>query len=269
MSDEEVKKIQTSCNGCVFAKYQICEGRSIQIGCELGRLEIFTSQERVHLEEEMENFYIVDGICNTCRGETWSEAHDGQHLVAAVEREIQVAIDIVLYSMDDVEGLIEKIEHAVSACVKQKKISPKKIIVVIQNTNMNYQDLYNALQDVTEPYEIPFQLVRVVEEGADISRCVAMGIDKCTSQFTAIFDVDRNIPSNFIVNFNNVINYKLQRIIMVEPVCGYSNMILQTGIFKLLGKNHNEPIFEKAKDLAAEQETPELILAWDELWNQE
>ena len=261
-----VEKFQTSCDGCVFA--QFTEGVQLENpGCDLDRLNKFINTGRAISHEN--GYHIIDGICNTCRGQTWADAHIGQNLIATVEREIEVGVDIVLYAIDEGADIEKRLGQAVKSCAEQKRIKPKRMIVVIKSDNAPYKSLYNILQDMTAEKEIPFQLVRVIEEGADINRCVTMGIDKCSSQYTAVFSLVQTIPVNFLTRLNTVLNYDMVRFVMIEPTHGYNCMVLQTGIFKALGKNYNIPIFEKIKEVACDQDNESLILTWDGLWNQE
>lgn len=267
--EEVVEGFTTSCRSCVFAEVNTTFPHTTQTGCQLGRLQKFLQQDRACMDSGAPGFYMINTICNACRGEEWKEANSGSNLIATVQREVQISMDIVLYDVNSTEKISWQLEQTLNACVKQRQIKPKKIIVVIKSDVINYKDIYNILQDITEPHDVPFQLVRVIEEDADIGRCVEMGIDKCSSQFVAVFDLGHNIPSNFIVKFNTIINDQLHRIIMVEPTYEYGGLVLSRKIFKMLGKNYNFPIFEKVAEVAKEQENTHLVFTWDTLWSHE
>jgi len=264
MSEEIVEGFKTSCKTCIFA-----EGLYKQTGCQLGRLEKFLEQGRANIDQESPDYYVINTICNTCRGEEWKNNNIGTNLVATVQREIQIGVDIVLYDVNSIDKINWKLEQTINACVKQRQIKPKKIIVVVKSDTANYRELYDILQELTEPYDVPFQLVRVIEPEADVGRCVEMGIDKCSSQFVAVFDLEYKIPSNLLTRLNTTVNYDLQQVIMVEPTFQYSGLIITRKVFKMLGKNYNFPIFEKIKEVAQDQDNEQLIFTWDTLWNHE
>ena len=267
MTDQQeapIEKFTTSCKSCVFAEY---EG-TMQRGCGLGRLDTFLEQGRAtrHNRDADVSHYIIDGICNASRGKEWSVRNATCNLEATVEREVQITMDFVLFSVDeDHTTLIKRVERAVSSCVKQETIKPKSIVLVIKNSASIFQELYGAVQELTEPYGVPFQLVRVVENDADTGRSLEMGIDKCKSQFVAVFELAGSIPSNIIYRLNQLINYDLARMVMIEPVVGYSGLIIPNNVFKLLGKNYNIPIYEKIREVAEEQDREYMILPWSTL----
>ena len=264
---EEVRNFKTSCGSCIFAVNKTSFPIITQTGCELGRLNKFIDNGKATLNEN-KTHYIIDCICNTCRGEKWKEMHVGKNLIATVEKEIQITVDIVLYSFNGNGDVLKNITHRINSCVKQRQIKPQKILIVIKNNDIKYQAVFDVVQELTEPYDIPFRIIRVIDSETSLDECVSMGISKCTSQYTAVFDIQHQIPSNFITKFNTLINYDLKRIVMIEPTFQYGGMVLQTNIFKLLGKNYNMPIFEKVKELAKEQEKESMVFTWDELWNQ-
>ena len=265
---EEIKKFRTACNSCIFAISEPSPsngGALRQVGCELGRAEKFSNKDRLFTGPD--GFFIVDGICTTCRGKKWKEKNKGTNLITSVLKEVELTVDMVLYSVDDVcDRLAWKVGQAVNACVKQERIKPCKIVVVVKNERAPFAEIYETMKDLTEQYEIPFQLVRVMEDDADVGRCIEMGIDKCNHQYTAVFDVEHKIPTNLIVRLNELINEDMRRILMVDPIVGYNGLILTTQLFGMLGKNYNFPIFDKVHEVAEEQCKENLIITWELLW---
>lgn len=261
MMAEELKKITGSCNGCIFATYDDI----IQNGCELGKLEKFQEQSRASMTPE--GYYALDGICRSCRGEAWGHANIGTNLIAAVERETRINMDIVLYSIDDDVDMLDKpLLRAIKNCIDQKVIKPRSIVVVVKNANVDsWIKLYRNLQDLTHEHDILFNLVRVMEDEADINRCLELGIEKCNSQYVATFDLHNAISSNFICRFHNVVNEDLRRVLMVEPQRDYHGMIIVNKIFEILGGNYYLPIYEKIKQEVAAENKPELVLQWTDL----
>lgn len=264
---EEIKKFRTACNSCIFAISEpspSLDGAPRQVGCELGRTDKFSMKERLFTGPD--GFFIVDGICNTCRGEKWKGKHEGVDLVSVVLKEIELTVDMVLYSVDDVcDRLAWKVGRAVGACVKQKKIKPSSIIVVVKNNEAPFQEIYSIIQDLTQEHDIPFQLVRVMEDDADVGRCVEMGIEKCKHQYTAVFDVEHTIPNNVIVRLDELVNHDMKRVLMVNPIISYNGLIITTQVFEMLGKNYNFPIFQKVQEVAEEQLKESLIINWESL----
>jgi len=259
MSEEETK-FKTSCETCVFAEYQ----PSGQVGCEVDRLEKFHKQGRTELQPK--GYYIIDGFCNMCRGPMWGEKHFGENLIAVAEKESQVQLDFVLLSVDDnVDTVVRRIPELVNSCLNQT-VKPRNIIVVVKNAELQYQPLYDSIQELTSIYEIPFQLVRVVESDATVQRCLNMGARKCKSLYFASFTLDGNISLTLIDMLNQKINYEMQKPVMVESGRGYNHFIIQTGLYKLLNRDPDTPVYDIVRDLAKDQDREEQILTWEQLW---
>ena len=260
MSDE-IKGYVVSCSGCIFA-----EGVP-QDGCELGRLEKFQAQERAIFVEDTQH-YTIKGICNTARGQKWAIANQGRNKIATVEREIQLSIDFVLYSIDEpTHNLIKRVERSINSCVKQKQIRPRSIVIVVKSQLKSYRDLYNTVQEMVEPYDMPFQLVRVLDKDANEQTCLEMGFEKCKSQYTAVFDLNHNIPNNLIVRLNKVLNYDMSRFIMVKPTINTSGMIISTRLAQYL-KHAITDVPLVVQQIAKDEESEHLIITWEDLWNQ-
>lgn len=264
MYDNNMKQFRTSCEKCVFAQFNT----ETQTGCDLGRLEKFKKTNRT---EEHENHYQILGICNTCRGEKWANNYLGKNLVAQVQKEIEVKLDFVLLSINNDPIFIHnELPDLVLSCINQKRIKPKNIIIVVKNKALNYKKLYN---DINEMFygvdDIKFQLMQVIDPDSNIDTCLDMGVAKCKSHYFASFELGSNIPLNLITVLNTKLNHELKRINLVEPTRNFDGMILQTMLYKLFGKNHNMPIYEKIIETKQHQDSPIEILKWDELWTPE
>jgi hypothetical protein len=261
MYDKDLKKFETHCAKCIFATYTY----GTQTGCEHNRLNKFKNLQRARL---MNNAYVIDGICNTCRWRKWEAANSGLNLIKAAKREVQIRMDVAIVASNQDTVNIEQICKAVNDCVKQT-MKPLHIIVALQHPDINYRLLYQQLYEIVDQYDIQLRVVRVTDQEADISSCVNMALAKCKAQYAAVFLPNATIPPNFIQLFDNVINKELKRVLMVRPEYGYSGLIIQLPLFNQFGKNHNMPIFTKIDETAELQENTEAIITWNELWNQE
>jgi len=264
---EEVKQFESHCTKCVFALYvdDFSGPHKIQKGCQLGRIKKFEEQGRTRIED---NCYIVEGICNTNRGDQWANSNNNSELIRKVKKETEINVDVVILSLKgDQKNLEQKLEKTVFACVKQNDIKPRHIILAVQNKDVKFKKLYNNISTSLQCYDVKFQLMQIADMDTDISKCVDQTITKCQSQYTAVFDYNFDIEPNFISKFNYLINEELKRIVLVDPKNLYSGMIVQTKLFRLMGKNIDEPIFTKIKDICKDKKT-DLIIDWDELCNQ-
>jgi hypothetical protein len=265
MYDQDLKRFNTHCSKCIFATYT----DGTQTGCQHNRLDKFKKLGRAKLTDVSgvcTTAYTIDGICNTCRWRKWETANRGRDLVKAAKREAQIRMDVAIVASNQDTVNIEQICKAVNDCVKQA-MKPLHIIVALQHPDINYRLLYQQLYEIVDQYDIQLRVVRVTDQDADISSCVNMALAKCKASYVAVFLPNATIPPDFIQLFDNVINQKLNRVLMVVPEQGYSGLIIQLQLFQQFGKNHNMPIFTKIHEAAELQNNTEAIITWNDLWN--
>lgn len=93
------KTIETSCQDCLFAIYD----KNTQVGCEFNRLENVTLIEAYN---ELGNFFVVDGLCNLKRNQSWNKGiADKEKLKAEVSLSFLVLIDTSSMSSIDIKRI--------------------------------------------------------------------------------------------------------------------------------------------------------------------
>ncbi len=258
---ERTEDFKTSCRSCIFAEIE----DNTQLDCELGRLETYIQRGKAQIQND--GTYIIDTICNACRGVTWMKQQPyNENLIASVEREIQIALSFVLVSMnDDPDTILTTLGQRLSNCVNQKLIAPKQIIVVIKSLNAINQEMYDIIADYCG--DIPFKLVKIVDNTCDIDRCVDLGVQHVRSRYYCVSYLTHSIPLTLISALNNLINYELRSVSMIKPICGYSGLVVQNMLHKIFGGNRVMPLYEKVIEAAQLQDKLDNILSWEELWN--
>jgi hypothetical protein len=282
-TDERSVKFTTGCQPCIFA--EVYDGQ--QIGCDFNRLEKYIQQGKAELNADDENasevynedgsdpavnntgYYTIKTICNTCRGEEWANKHIGRNLIAAVEDEIKIPLDFILMSIDDsAEEVLKKLPDLVKQCVNQDKIKPKKIILVLRNSNIKSSEVNDVLRECCDEV-VEYQLIRVLDFTADIHRCLDMGVQKSDSRYYAVYGLGNSIPKNLILVLNDLINNQLKSVSMIEPICGFNGMIVQSALHRIFGGNRAMPLYEKVVDAAKIQDRMDNIFTWEQLWKRE
>jgi hypothetical protein len=266
-TDEKSVQFTTGCKPCIFA--EVYDGE--QIGCDFNRLEKYIQQGKAEYDQTTRHF-TIQTICNTCRGEEWANKHVGRNLIAAVEDEIKIPLDFILMSIDESpKDVLKNLPDIIKKCVNQERIKPKKILLVLRNTNIKSTDVNEILQECCDEvhFGVEYQLIRVLDFGADIHRCLDMGVQKSRSRYYAVFSLTNNIPKNLILVLNDLINNQLKSVSMVEPICGFNGMIVQTALHRLFGGNHVMPIYEKVLDAAKIQDRMDNIFTWEQLWKRQ
>ena len=258
--DEKTASFTTSCKTCIFAQWQ----DGVQTDrCDLGRLEKYIDFGKTLPHPE--GYHTITTICNTCRGEVWANQHLGKNLVSSVEKEVEIRMDIILLSIDDSFDVVnKKLPDQISSCINQKRIKPKEIIVVVKNKEVIAPTIYNILNEMCE--DIPHKVIRIIDYSFSTEQCLDMAVQKCKSQYYAVFSLLSKIPVNLIERLNDLINNQLRNVSMIKPIEGINGMVVQTYLHKVFGGNKNMPIYEKVQEAAQLQNQSEYIISWEDLW---
>jgi hypothetical protein len=264
-AEQSPEKYSVACKPCVFAEYE----NRVQTGCQLGRLQIFKDRKETSFEPES-NSYIINRICSASRGNAWANSNLGRNLIALVEKEVRVRVDVVITcDHDDDKYIVSQLLSLVSACVNQEQIKPISISCVIKNDSIIFKDLYYDLEKLIGLTDIKLHIIKVVEQDADHLRMADMGIDKCSGQYMALFDLSDHIPLNLLKVFNEKINQELLKISMVESPGQFTPLIIQVPLCKILAKNKGYSVIDKVKDLAKDQKLERQITSWEPLWTRQ
>jgi len=258
--DEKTESFTTSCKPCIFAQWE--EGVQ-KDDCDLGRLVKYKQQNKA--TPHPDGYFIIQTVCNACRGEVWANHNLGRDLVTKVEEEIRLKLAFVLYSIDeDREKVLRKLPDKVRECVRQKQIKPEQIVVVIRNFAIEYNEIFSILKE--ECGDIEFKLIKIIDLSANFERCIDMAVQKCYSRYYATFDLCSNIPANLIQTLNNIINVDLKPLSMVMPNYGTSGLIIQTSLHRIFGGNKEQPIYTKIIEASKIQQKEDYIYTWEQLW---
>jgi len=115
--------MKTACEYCIFATRM---KNKKQRGCKLNRLDIFKQQERAEIQEN--GYYLIDGLCNTCRNVYWKEYilnPNPDKLINVVLKEVEIKYD-VLISIDD--STIEEVKDSI-LYARTLAIPPNNIVM--------------------------------------------------------------------------------------------------------------------------------------------
>jgi hypothetical protein len=262
MIDEKTVTFQTKCNSCIFAEFD----DSKQINCDLDRLTKYQNNNMAIFDEETQSF-VIETICNACRGEKWANYNLGKNLIAKVEQEIQISFDFFVLALEKDDDIIrKKLHNTIIQCNTQKIVKPKNIYIVLQNKNILSSEIFSIISEHRHP-SIDIKLIRIISMECDIGQCIDSAIKKSKSNYCGFFKLTDNIPNNLLYVLNNIINNKLEVLSMVEPYNDFSGLIIQNSLYRLFGGNKNEHIATKIKEAATEQNRDRYIYAWEQLWN--
>lgn len=201
--------IRTNCEKCVFNIHNQKE----QIGCELNKL-ISLEKNGATLKKINQNFVIENRFCPCYRTEQWLK------LIGDTDRELAVRAENiktfeVLICIDKNEEInYEELEETIKDIVEKQILKPRKIIIVVNNDNVNYGKLIKKMQEIN----FPFSIEKIILNNIDMLDAIDIAIKKSNSCYYVIMKIgDRLEDEEFLANIDEAINEKMLRVLLVLP----------------------------------------------------
>jgi hypothetical protein len=267
----------TSCKFCIFKEtdFNAKENKLQQTGCKLNRLSKFADNGAIleYVKDSVDHYVIKNRFCTTLRQEQWAKQHENP--VDAVRKEVSIHCDFIIMNTYEMKHLRNTIRS-----VKNQKIKPKNVSVVLSDTNIKAIKAYDMLQDYLRGYNINFFVEDLVQKNYPYYKALDVAADKCESTFYAVFNAGFEIPPTFLSDIDHAINDKLERFSVLEPLSDGSGLVVQSKLHKfffgnreielekyedgaLIGSN----MVDKVKFLADKQKTSYLVKQVSEICN--
>jgi len=260
MSSEKSVKFVTKCHSCIFCQWK----NDRQIGCDLEKLKKYIRSEQAAWDDTT-NSYIINTICNTCRGEVWANSHLGKNLISIVDKEVEISLDFLLLITNSTKYAILRYLHdTIDKCVNQKQIPPRKIYILLRDSGVKPEEIYPIVQESCG--DIKFEIVYFVNMTLDLLDCIDHVVRKSKSRYYAVFNIFHNIPSNLICTLNDLVNNKLEHVIMVTPEYDIDGLIVETTAHKFFEGNKGLSLINKINTAAEDSSKRKYVFTWEELW---
>ncbi len=265
MHDKTVD-LTTRCESCVFAEYT--EKPPEQTGCALNRLDKLPNKK---LDDN--NFYIIEGTCNTCRDEAWEKRtlEKGLNLVNKVYEECEVQLDYVLVD-DSINTPYEDILKTIKFSIRNMLMSiikPKSIIVISSNKNIskNFTDFaVNDIEHIFKNTGVKFYACKDFEGSTIYERMIDIAVKQCKHTFYSVYKPGEFIPFDLISKLNQAINFDLVKAVVLKGRdCNSYNTVVHRKIHNLVGGNEGGYLLDKIEFLAKEQNLESMIKEWDDI----
>lgn len=185
--------MRTTCELCLFSIKK--DGK--QIGCEFNRLERF---EKTYTDDK---FYIVDGLCESCRNVNWDYYCDHPEsskaeLIDQCKKEISLDYNFFILFKDGVkEELIESIKF-----LDKSKVRPKYIYIL---TTLNLEEAKKLYIDVMPHTTINVKIDIVGDKDISDDKLIRRGFDICN-------------PNEYTVIANTSFNREFDRISLINQI---------------------------------------------------
>jgi hypothetical protein len=260
MTDSGDRKMISSCKGCYFAQTI----GITQIGCELNKLEAFknagaTVQEA---EDESEEFYIIDRFCSTYRDSEWADHFDEPEKQILLETSIPVNF-IVLHLA---ESVLEDLEKTLYDIASQSN-KPTSVVVVVQNPEIEDGfGLRHRTHEYLDRANILFYIMTMIEKKRTELNMIDEAFTKCVNGYYSVFRSGASIPHNFILKLNEVVNFNLETISMIQPKDDLNGLTVQCVVHKFMRGSSDISVQKKVEMFAKDTDRESFIKPWNEYY---
>ena len=185
--------MKTTCELCLFSIKK--DGK--QIGCEFNRLDNFKK------EYVDDTYYLIDGLCRSCRNVNWYFYCDHPEsskteLIEQCKKEISLDYNFfILYKNGVKEELIESIKF-----LDKSKIKPKYIYIL---TTLDLEEAKKLYIDVIPHTNINVKIDIVSDKNISDDKLIRRGFDICNSnEYTVIANTSFNKEFDRISLINQI-----------------------------------------------------------------
>lgn len=245
---------KTYCKNCIF---QVEKGK-----CYFDRINKFKEQNHLFIDDEDDNNYIITRACNYFRNQNFLEQNDNNLDLAANKTINYNLLQADFVIIDSLYSTLEDFKLTLGSCIQY--LRPKNIIFV-SDKFQNYE-IIPIFQKLVGHLNIKYHFVKVLEEVTGESNRFFMdvGLSKVESTFVG-FLKSGLITKIDLLNLNNCINEKLERIIMVSSNEPIHDLLCNSFLAKNLKGNSLGVLENRIENLAKEQNKPNMIKTWNQI----
>ena len=189
--DDQNKKIQTSCQDCLFAVYD----EDTQVGCQHNRLD--EAEVLVEAYNERGNFFVVEGLCNLLRHDSWNNGvADKDKALSEISLSFHVIVDA--FSLNSLD--LKRIDVQYYGDYKVSIVGPPQK----QKEILRLRKRLNNCQAHISPFS-QYQKHKLVM-GEKFSYFIFLDNPKAVSLDLSVFNEKYRIKQTkpIAINFNNV-----------------------------------------------------------------
>lgn len=265
-------KVQTNCKGCIFAeekKHHLSTKEGIQVGCSLERHNLLEVEE---LDDE--GNFVLKRFCNTYRPEEWVQDLDFEEALNPEEtvlEEVFPRIGFFIHLDTDNPAATEDLDTTLASITQLVGGDAAYVTVVTDKVEYNVSIWESFVKHFTgtdtKYHVVQTRKLEAKEESLDESFLHAQnGWVYSTSS-------GELVPSDILDKLHELLNIKLEQLVMIEPYDGFNGLMFPAFLFKFL-KGSKARLFqdqtvcsgtfiEKIKE-AQERDQASGVLTWEE-----
>lgn len=259
--------VETSCDGCVFAKIKDKK----QYGCVLNRTEkLETRKEKTDDKEH----YVCLRFCNTCRPEQWTDDLSLDQKLNAdsvVMEEVRPRVGFLVYVDHSKENVLENLESTLAGIRDQTESDARYVIVANEKVEYNEQ-IHETLRVFFDQEKTKIHLLQLIEAPTNKIWVVDEAFRLALNGWLYVTTSGETIDKDLLKDLHQHLNVKLNRLSVVLPYEGINGLLVQTALFKFLNGNKTKVWDDKTKDsrlfldkVKDMQEVESCILDWSQV----
>ena len=225
-------KVQSHCDGCVFAKFE-----DQQTGCTLNR------DARLGVEETKENgFFALSRFCNTYRPKDWIpllSLEESSNLENAVMEEVRPRVGFfVIMDTSDVES-INRLKSTLLDIKNQNKGTPRYVVVINNKVEYN-EEIQTLLTELFDHDETLHHIVQINVEFHTKHHVIDEAFIHAKNGWIYVTSAGEKVPSDLLEKIHQRINIDMEILSVVKPYDEINGMIFQAALFKLFNGNRRK-----------------------------
>jgi len=247
--------MDTICRDCVFADWTNDEDRKFQSGCLLNLLEKYQKLTEFELVDDKDTnksyFKIKNRLCIGCRNQDWAKKQGNVNKIEAVKKEWQITWTALVFfnqnhSQWDLDATIDSINAL--------KNPPIKTIFVCRNFDVRPSVMVAKAKTLKTRWNVEFPTSDApIEEHIDLVFKKTEGLYYSVySGGYALYDIVESLYEK--------LRNSLAQIVVVEPDLDNNGLMILRKIHKFLNGNKEQPLQDKIRTIAKEQECENLIV---------
>ena len=267
-------KIETCCEGCVFAKYK----NNRQVGCELGRTEIMNPSEGGRTEDGVFS-YVFERFCNAYRPEEWRDVlseEEKEDVIATVRKETRPTMCAFVFLNTKSEDALNDLRYTVGQLKTQEDADLRCVVII--NPKVEYNGgIQEILASEFDFDKTEHHIVLSLREQKDLF-LIDDAFSYAKNGWVLVTESGEAVPPSLFGKINKRINIDMKRLILVKPYENWNGMIFQSAIYKFLDGNKRliDPetreavemnFLEKIETLASESKDSDSVCEWEDFLN--
>tara|TARA_R110002110_G_scaffold33994_1_gene116094 strand:- start:218 stop:1033 length:816 start_codon:yes stop_codon:yes gene_type:complete len=267
-----VTKVKTNCKGCIFAeekKHHLGTKESTQVGCSLERHNLLGVEE---LDDEGD--FVLKRYCNTYRPEEWVQDLDFEEALNPEEtvlEEVFPRVGFFIRLDTDDPDVIEALDTTIESITQLAGEDAAYVAVVTDKVEYNvgiWESCVKHFTGTTTKYHVVQS--RELESKEDV---LDEAFSHAQNGWVYSTSAGELVPSDILHKLHELLNIKMEQLVMVEPYDGLNGLMFPAFLFKFL-KGNKAKLFqdqtvssgtfiEKIKN-AQKRDQASGVLTWEE-----